>query len=137
DQASFGTSSSDSCLGLILWKSTQISNDVLLGTPRFDLPRKPRFDVRPNPLKSRHDRVDDRADLAIKPGFIARSRRHMRRQDHVLDLAQWMIVSQGLARKHIKRGAGDPAALQGGNKSVLIDDRTTGCIDNNQFRFRA
>src|SRR5262249_13119702 len=130
-------SSSDSCLGLILWRSTQISNDVLPRTPRFDLPRKPRSDVQPNLLESRYDRIDDRADLAIKPGFIARSRRHVRRQDHVLHPAQRVIGSQGLAHEDIKRGARDSAALQGGNESVLIDDRTTGCIDNEQSGFRA
>ena len=48
-----------------------------------------------------------------------------------------MIVSQGLGDKNVERGARDFAALQAGNKSVLIDERAAGSIDNEQSGFRA
>src|SRR5712671_1443197 len=35
-------------------------------------------------LENGNDRIDDRPDLAIKPGLVAASRRDVRRQDHIL-----------------------------------------------------
>src|SRR5215831_17936931 len=48
-----------------------------------------------------------------------------------------MIVWQGLGDEDVKRGARDPAALQAGDKSVLVDERAAGGIDNEQSGFGA
>src|SRR4051794_23959122 len=67
--------------------------------------------------------------LEIVEAIETRRSRHARRQDHVVECQQLVIVRRRFLIVDVESHAAEPAGAQGFDQSVAVDDRRVGHVD--------